>query len=450
MPFPLHKAGLLIAASAFAFAMSSAHAHDASAEAPRAAVGIEASALAAAVQTPQGSGVLVYSKAGDPRVFGAGVAQRVAQDKMDAEGVLERLAAADARNLASGGDFAATPTSMPGVTRVDLSKFPGAPTWDPAPDGAPASASLAIGGVNGTWHALDAWMPDLAARTSGAVYAFEGLRGPGTRPHNTDYVEDNAKAIADALVSIRDGVDGQPPAPRVALQTYSFGGIVAQEALQELDRRIDASGRSELSKFESLDLVAIQPPDCGYSVADYVRAMPSFVARLSKPLTKIFGAAMADQMGTGSALFEGISLPHPANATITTVQAIGDEVASPRDEPSSRRKGAVIARADHVITIVGDHASGMSPARLKAQGLGSPYAKSSQTTDLAAEGLLAAHLAGLDLGPSLGAALDPGKLSTAMLSKASDTPLGIAGKLALRRATEHSAPAPSMVKTSSL
>ena len=85
MSIPLHKAGLLIAASACAFAMSCARAHEAAEQAPRAAVGIEASALAASAQAPQPA-TFLYSKAGDPRVFGAGVAQRVAQDRADAEG----------------------------------------------------------------------------------------------------------------------------------------------------------------------------------------------------------------------------------------------------------------------------------------------------------------------------------------------------------------------------
>ena len=102
-------------------------------------------------------------------------------------------------------------------------------------------------------------MADLSARSSGRVYAYEGLHGPRAWPHNADYVKDNVKALADWLVALRDGADG-PPASNILIHTYSFGGIAAQAAIQELAARKDANGASELSKFKHIDLVALLPP----------------------------------------------------------------------------------------------------------------------------------------------------------------------------------------------
>jgi hypothetical protein len=194
---------------------------------------------------------------------------------------------------------------------------------------------------------------------------------------------------------MRDGALGRKPAGSILIQTYSFGGIAAQGAIQELATRKDGAGASELSKFKRLDVISIMPPDCGYSASDMFMNMPAALQWIAKPITKALGYAMSADMGTQSDLFKAISLPHPDNVHISSARAVGDLIASSTDEASSLRKAQALSQADAVITMLGDHAAGVDPLAFKRQGL-SPYQGASQTSALAAKALAYASASGLD------------------------------------------------------
>lgn len=404
------KAGRLMAGAALCMGCALAHAGgvaEMASQAPSVAPSVAAMSTAFEGAAPSIARASVYLKA-EAAALGEEAYGRLEMDRLKSDAIEARIAGDDALRAMSGRDDLASPTSMAGIARVDVEKFNGAPAWPPSVEESGHQASLLIGGVRGTWHAIEAWVPDAAARSNGRVYAYEGLAGPGKSPHNVDYVADNVKAIADGLVALRDGVDGAP-AKSILIQTYSFGGVVAQEVVQELGRRVDAGGRSELSKFDKIDVVAMQPPDCAYKAADAIGKLPGFIVDwLVAPATKKFGAAMSAQMGTDSALYKSISNPHPDNVDITTVRAVGDEVTMPRDEASAERKAKVVARADHVATVLGVHGAPVSPEFYAKQGLASPYGKTTMSTEWAVGALRHAESVGYKAERSF-----PGALASA-------------------------------------
>lgn len=352
-----------------------------------------ASATASAVAT-QGAAAQKAAQQGALSNFGEAALDAIRKDKAANAEFHSSIAERDLQHKYAGADSKAKPAGIRGLVEPTFDRIASETSNFSRPP--PADAAIVIGGVNSTWHAMEKWLPLIAERVDGPIYAYEGLRGPGRQPHNADYAQDNISAIADALIAIREGANGKAPASSILLQTYSFGGIAAQGAIQELAARKDAQGQSELSKFKAIDLIAIAPPDCGFSVSDALLAIPSpLMEWIAKPATKALGFAMSADMGTQSALFKTISQPHPSNVRITSIRAVGDTVSSPIDAASADRKSKVLAQADAIITLVADHDSGVDPTVFARQGV-DPYAWRSQTAPLASQALLHAQAQGIN------------------------------------------------------
>ncbi len=295
---------------------------------------------------------------------------------------LARIEEEDRRRRASGEDPKAEPSEWAGVARVLPERYAGSPAFGEPEE--KAQAALLIGGVRGTWHMMDGWMADIKARTSGEIYAYEGLDGPGRSPHNERYMKENVKAIADALEGLADrGVK------RLLVQTYSMGGIAGLSALRELE------SRGVLERFERVEMVALAPPFGGYEAADAMRAwMPgALVDWAVNPLLKLANAAMSDDMGPSGKRLSGISGALPGNVRLTAVLGVGDAVATPGGARSLARQGAILEGAESVKFALAGHDAPVDPKAYARQGV-DPYAKGSMASELAREGIAAQRGAG--------------------------------------------------------
>jgi hypothetical protein len=84
----------------------------------------------------------------------------------------------------------------------------------------------------------------------------------------------------------------------------------------------------------------------------------------------------------------------------------------PRDDASAARKAKVVARADHVSTVLGVHGAPVSPEFYAKQGLSSPYGKTTMTTEWAVGALKQAESVGYKTERSFPGALAAGALGT--------------------------------------
>ena len=304
------------------------------------------------------------------------------------------LSVQDVVNKKQGFDPNADKTEMPGVVRVKSESYTGVPVFEGQEN--KYDAALVIAGAGSTWHTLDKWIPDVKNSTNGNVYAYEGLAGVGTNPHNETYMEENIDAIANALEKIEQG-----GAKRVLLQTYSMGGVVGKAALHELEKR------GSLKNFEHVEFVAIAPPYCGYSSADAIRQyMPDWmVDNIANPLLRAGGVAMSEDMGSQGHVFKTISQKLPDNVNFTIVRGIGDEITTPFEDKTREREKEIYSSANTVITALSGHVSGIDPKTYKEQGL-NVYSGSNQHSKMALAGISEAKNNGFALNelgyPSFG------------------------------------------------
>lgn len=275
----------------------------------------------------------------------------------------------------TGRDPKAERSEFAGLARALPEAFPEAAKFKA--EGERADAALLIGGIRGTWHIAEKWVPELMARTSGPVYAYEGLDGPGTSPHNERYMEENIQAVADALEGM-----GKAGARRVIVQTYSMGALVGKGALHELERR------GSLGKFERVDLVAIAPTFGGYGAADALRAyLPGLlVESVANPLLKYASLAMTDNMGPKGKVLREISERLPGNVSMSAALGVGDAVSTPYSLETERRSHAVLSGASAVMVALTGHDAASDPEAFRRQGI-DPYAGKPAISERAREGL---------------------------------------------------------------
>ena len=285
----------------------------------------------------------------------------------------------DLINKANHHDPMSIPTNMPGIVQVDTQQFNDDPVWPVGLREKKSGATLLIGGVDGTWHSMEKWVPDLAARTQGPVYAYEGLGGPGSKPHKEQYMDENIKALADALIQIREA-DPSHPKQEITIQTYSVGGVVGQAVIQELKNRQHALGGSELDQFGKINLIALFPPDCGFSGVDTLNSLPEwFVNHVVRPITKEIGYAATLSMGPNGSVLNSIAQGHPSNVELTRIRGVGDRVSSSQDDKSEAQAKKMLNTADHTKTVAAGHTSGVNPFVLRDQGI-NIYEPSIQTS----------------------------------------------------------------------
>ena len=295
---------------------------------------------------------------------------------------------------------AALPPSMVGMAKLDPAKI------DPAAAAFPQNpsvydAAFVVGGVNGTWHSQEKWLPDiqnqLKADSKDSLYAFEGLRGAGNSPHNSDYVWDNARAIAldiqNAVEQKLAGGDYSPEKPlRFMMQTYSMGGIVGPRAVKMLENEGFFKKHPEVRA----DIFEIQPPSCGFTASNGAETLPR---AFQDAVFTLIGHKESPSMGPNGAVISSLRQGFSSGAVqVHIAQTLGDDVSTARTDPAGDTQRAnleILSGAQTVKVGVGSHNIGNDPAHFKNQGL-NIYAPESQISAPAAAGLAYAENLGLD------------------------------------------------------
>ena len=295
---------------------------------------------------------------------------------------------------------AALPPSMLGMAKIDPAKIdPSAAAYPQNPSS--YDAAFVVGGVNGTWHSQEKWLPDihnqLKADSKDSLYAFEGLRGAGNSPHNSDYVWDNARAIAldiqNAVEQKLAAGDYSPEKPlRFMMQTYSMGGIVGPRAVKMLENEGFFKKHPEVRA----DIFEIQPPSCGFTASNGAESLPR---AFQDAVFTLIGHKESPSMGPNGAVISSLRQGFSSGAVqVHIAQTLGDDVSTARADPAGDTQRAnleVLSGAQTVKVGVGSHNIGNDPAHFKNQGL-NIYAPESQISAPAAAGLANAESLGLD------------------------------------------------------
>lgn len=226
------------------------------------------------------------------------------------------------------------------------------------------TAVLFVGGVNDTYKFWYAHMNDIDERT--AVFGYEGAGGPGTQPHNIEYLDTNAQYLSDALVQLStQGIDN------VHIVAHSLGGVVSKKALLLMDAQ-----RGD-SLFKNVTFTAVSSPFGGFFSADLSPIIPFF-----KPVSKWFDIAMASDMGPSSPFYQSISQALPRYIHTHLIESPNDPVVK-NDHPLVAARYAEVTNSFQQKTSLdggGTHIYAKEPNFFKMNGIQLiPFSPSART-----------------------------------------------------------------------
>lgn len=215
------------------------------------------------------------------------------------------------------------------------------------------TAVLFVGGVNDTYKFWAAHMRDIDEHA--AVFGYEGPGGPGTQPHNIDYMEANAQHLSDALVQLSEqGIEN------VHIIAHSLGGVVSKKALLLMD------AQQGNTLFKHITFTAVSSPFGGFASADTAPKIPLF-----KTVSKWFNIAMASDMGPSSPFYQSISKDLPSYIQSHLIESPNDPVVK-NDHPLVAARYEAVTKSFQQKTSLdggGSHVYAKDPAFFKASGM---------------------------------------------------------------------------------
>lgn len=215
-------------------------------------------------------------------------------------------------------------------------------------------AIVFVGGVNDTYHFWDKHIESLKDKDV-LVLGYEGVGGKGSSPHNVEYMDQNAKHIADGIRKLQEnGIND------VQIVAHSLGGVVAKKALHILE---DSKFLDEKNKIK---FTAVSSPLGGFALAAPGEYLPLF-SQISKA-TKI---AMASDMSPMGKFYQSISRPMPSQIESRMIQSLDDKTAQPESMLTEYRYNKVSEGFKEKITLEGngDHEFARDPINLEKQGV---------------------------------------------------------------------------------
>lgn len=215
------------------------------------------------------------------------------------------------------------------------------------------TAVLFVGGVNDTYKFWSAHMENIDERTT--VLGYEGPGGPGTQPHNIEYMDANAQHLATALAQLSaQGIEN------IHIVAHSLGGVVSKKALLLMDEQQGST------LFKNLTFTAVSSPFGGFASADAAPSIPLF-----KSVSKWFNIAMASDMGPSSSFYQSISKDLPSYIQSHLIESPNDPVVK-NDHPLVAARYAQVTKSFQQKTSLdggGSHVYAKDPAFFKASAM---------------------------------------------------------------------------------
>jgi hypothetical protein len=182
-------------------------------------------------------------------------------------------------------------------------------------------AVVLVGGIHGSYHYLDSWVPALSS-SDNLVVGWD-------HNHQTSTMKEGAHTLAEALNNLKaSGITD------VTVVAYSMGGLVAKGAIDELSRTGEAEG------FQSLDLHALGTPWGGFAAADIIRYLPG-----TELISNAIGYPMGMEMGPGSDYMSSLTREMPSNGEMHLYTSSADSVATPEVDSTKARYASIEANA---------------------------------------------------------------------------------------------------------
>lgn len=217
------------------------------------------------------------------------------------------------------------------------------------------SAVLYVGGVNDTYKFWNKHIGEEKANQAHAVFGYEGPSGPGSQPHNVDYLNVTAQNISDALFDLsKQGVED------IQIVAHSLGGVVSKKALLVFEEQHGSA------TFKNISFTAVSSPFGGFASADMAEKMPFF-----KSIAKMFNVAMAPDMGPSSQFYQSISQPLNPHIKTNFIESPSDPVVSSSNPLVMARYAEVTQSFQNKIVVDGggSHVYAQDPAYFKSLGI---------------------------------------------------------------------------------
>lgn len=215
-------------------------------------------------------------------------------------------------------------------------------------------AVVFVGGVNDTYHFWDKHIDSLKDKDV-LVIGYEGVGGKGSSPHNVEYMDQNAKHIADGIKKLQEsGIND------IQIVAHSLGGVVSKKALHILE---DSNSLDEKSKIK---FTAVSSPLGGFALAAPGEYLPLF-----SQISKAAKIAMASDMSPMGNFYQSISRPIPSQIESRMIQSLDDKTAQPESMLTEYRYNKVADGFKEKITLEGngDHEFARDPINLEKQGV---------------------------------------------------------------------------------
>lgn len=230
------------------------------------------------------------------------------------------------------------------------------------------SAVLYIGGVNDTYKFWAKHIGEEKANQEHAVFGYEGPSGPGSQPHNVDYLNVTAQNISNALFELsQKGVED------IQIVAHSLGGVVGKKALLVFDEQHGSK------TFKNISFTAVSSPFGGFASADMAQNIPFF-----KTVSKMLNVAMAPDMGPSSPFYQSISQPLNPHIKTAIVESPSDPVVSSTNPLVMARYAEVTQsfQERRVVDGGGSHIYAQEPSYFKALGISLTHPAQSPTPKL--------------------------------------------------------------------
>lgn len=208
-------------------------------------------------------------------------------------------------------------------------------------------AVILVGGIHGSYHFFDKWVPELASEDT-VVLGWD-------HSHQAMSMAEAAHLLAQEIFALRkQGITA------VTLVAHSMGGLVSKGAVDELSR----TGRA--LDFDALELQAFGTPWGGFAIATLVGVLPG-----SEYFSRAMGYPMAKDIGPNSMYMQSLAQPMPINGKLRMYVGTTDDVALPGAWSTKARYASieVLASASVLLNNFSHDAYNSVPAyRLNQEG----------------------------------------------------------------------------------